>query len=120
MAFGMDAGMYGHRRTSTPTMHIMIAYRKASTRMRFRGDGMVMLSMSDVITIHHPVSQLSSLSLFCDNFLRHPVLLSFFVHAYLTPLLFYSRYLRSVSTTVEESRKQSTTHRQTQYLFWFW
>jgi len=87
--------------------------------MRFRGDGMVMLSMSDVITVQFRNYRASLF--FCDNILRHPVLLSCFMHAYLTPLLFYSRHLRSVSTTaVEESRKQSTTHRQTQYLFWFW
>jgi len=48
MAFGMDTGMRGHRRAFPPTMRIMIAYRKVSTRMRFRGDGMDTLSTSEV------------------------------------------------------------------------
>jgi hypothetical protein len=74
MAFGMDAGIRGHRRASPPTMRIMIAYRKASTRMRIRGDGMHILSTSEVIITHY--FALSSLSLFCDNVLRHPVLFS--------------------------------------------
>jgi hypothetical protein len=65
MAFGMDAGMRGYRRASPPAMRIMIAYRKASTRMRFRGDGMDTLSTSEVITTYFRI--IEPLTTFCDT-----------------------------------------------------
>jgi hypothetical protein len=111
MAFGMDVGMRGHRHASLLTMRVMIAYQKAPTRMRFPGDGMHMLSTSDVIT-----TNFAFLTTFCDT------LSCFLYHAcipYVIPLLFYSRYSRSVSIShLEESRKQSTTtHGQDTLLF---
>jgi hypothetical protein len=90
MAFGMDAaGMRGHRHASPLTM---IAYRKASTRMRFRGDGKHMLGTSEVTTTHflliEPLAFLF-VTTFCDT-------LSCFVDRacipYFIPLLFHSRY----------------------------
>jgi hypothetical protein len=102
MAFGMDAaGMRGHRHASPLTMRIMIAYPKASTRMRFRGDGMHMHGTSEVIA-HHPLSHYrASLAFlfvitFCDTLSCFPD------HAcipYFIPLFFSSRYSRSVSTS---------------------
>src|SRR5258707_3726342 len=53
MRIGMDAGMCGYRRASPPTMRIiMMAYRKAPMRMRFRGDGMDILNTSEVMVTH--------------------------------------------------------------------
>ncbi len=49
MVLGMDADMGGYWRAFPPTMRItiMIAYRMTPTRIRYRGDGMHMLSASD-------------------------------------------------------------------------
>ena len=55
MAFGMDANMREHLHAS---LTIMIAYRRASTRMRSRGDGMHMLRTSEVISARFRILEL--------------------------------------------------------------
>jgi hypothetical protein len=77
MALGLDAGMRGHRdRHASPrTMCTMIAYRKASMRMRFRGGGMHMLGMSEVITTYFRIIEPLAF-LFVTTFCDIPVLFS--------------------------------------------
>jgi hypothetical protein len=58
--------MRGHLCASLPTMAIVITCRKASTRTRFRGDGMDMLGTIEVITTH-PISHSRASPRFCDN-----------------------------------------------------
>ena len=71
MTFGMDAaGMRGHQHATPPTTRIMIAYRKASTRIRFRGDGKHMLGTSEVIITHFRIIEPLAflfVTTFCDT-----------------------------------------------------